>query len=143
MRLPLTPQRPEGNTATTLPGNVRKIVLLEDIPDAREMLAELLKLKGYEVQTADSGLAGLELIREQRPDVSQIDIGLPEIDGYEVVSRLRGDKETRSLFLVALTGYGQSSDREAVYQAVFDRHLVEPLNMDELDALLSFHSNNE
>lgn len=137
VRLPLSQTPPKSTTRRTLPNQVRSIVIVEDIPDAREMLEGLLTMQGYTVQSASDGVAGLELIKEFMPDVALIDIGLPRMDGYEIARALRSNPETASLFLVALTGYGQSSDQAAVSDAGFDKHLVKPLNMDELNHLLS------
>lgn len=104
------------------------------------MLQGLLELQGFEVFTAGTGTSGLEMVHDEQPDLSFIDIGLPEIDGYEVARRLRADPATEKLLLVALTGYGQESDRELVRQAGFNDHLVKPLSLDELNALLSRYS---
>lgn len=114
----------------------RTIVVVEDIPDARNMLRDLLIMQGYQVDSAGDGIEGLEMVREIKPDVSLIDIGLPKMDGYEVARQLRLDPSTKDLFLVALTGYGQSSDREKVTAAGFDAHLVKPLHANALDEVL-------
>ncbi|SMP71866.1 two-component system, chemotaxis family, CheB/CheR fusion protein [Neorhodopirellula lusitana] len=115
---------------------IKTIVVVEDIPDAREMLTGLLRMKGYTVSEAADGESGLALIRKKMPDVSLIDIGLPQLDGYEIAKTLRDDDATRSLFLIALTGYGQASDRKAVQDAGFNEHLVKPLNLEELEQML-------
>lgn len=101
------------------------------------MLATLLRLRGFDVTTAGCGQSGLDLIRDERPDIALVDIGLPEIDGYEVAQRLRADPTTEQLYLIALTGYGQANDRDQVRKAGFDDHLVKPLNLDELQVLLN------
>ena len=115
---------------------VKTVVVVEDIGDARVMLCELLKMQGLTVYSAECGETGLKLIKEKMPDLSLIDIGLPKLDGYEVAKILRADPACSSMRLVALTGYGQSSDQDAVKKAGFDHHLVKPLNMDELEKLL-------
>ena len=113
-------------------GAVQRLVIVEDIDDARQMLQLLLEGQGYTVSSAADGLSGLALVVKERPDVAFIDIGLPGIDGFEVARRVRKDPNLNSTRLVALTGYGQASDREAVTQAGFDNHLVKPLKPEDL-----------
>ncbi|NVB39071.1 response regulator [Pseudenhygromyxa sp. WMMC2535] len=113
-----------------------KLALVEDRPEIRETLAELLRDDGYQVFTASNGQAGLELIRKERPDVAVLDIGLPGIDGYELARRLRDDPATRKLPLIAMTGYGRGDDRESVRAAGFDEHLVKPVDVNEVIAAL-------
>lgn len=94
-------------------------------------------MMNFKVHAAGDGLAGVELIQKTLPDVCLIDIGLPEIDGYEVAKRLRNLPECRNLFLIALTGYGQQSDREEISEAGFNAHLVKPLDLDQLNLVLA------
>jgi two-component system CheB/CheR fusion protein len=115
----------------------RRIILVEDQADNRKMLTRWLELKGHSVQSAPDGLAGVELIEREQPEVALIDIGLPRIDGYEVARRIRGGKSSPTVKLVALTGYGQPADIEAARQAGFDYHLVKPVNPDDLERLLT------
>lgn len=136
LRLPLSRDAPLPSRTQSAPQNVKRIAVVEDILDAREMLTGLLEMRGFEVHAADNGETGLQMIQETLPDVALIDIGLPVLDGYEVARRLRADSATESLFLVALTGYGQSHDRSSVVKAGFDHHLVKPLNLEELIAIL-------
>ena len=109
-----------------------KLVVVEDHADSREMLQTLLELDGYTVLTAADGLAGLELIERERPDVAILDIGLPKLDGYELARRIRQELGLGEMFLIALTGYGQAKDREAVAAAGFNEHLVKPFQPQEL-----------
>ena len=81
-------------------------------------------------------MAGLALIDEIRPAVAILDVGLPEMDGFELARRLRSNPQHADLFLIALTGYGQVTDRAAGRRAGFDEHLVKPVNVDELVRLL-------
>lgn len=120
---------PKGET-------IKSVVIVEDIDDARFMLEEIIRLKGYEVQSAKNGREGLELIRSVKPDLALVDIGLPEMDGYQIASRLRNDPANDEIILIALTGYGQSADQDAVRNAGFDEHLVKPLQPEVLSALL-------
>jgi len=115
---------------------IRQVVLVEDIDDAREMLATLLALRGLSVHEGRDGAEGLELIRKVRPDAAIIDIGLPEMDGHEVARRIRNDSSFDDVRLVALNGYGQDTDRAAVRESGFDLHLVKPLSPESLDTIL-------
>jgi two-component system CheB/CheR fusion protein len=119
------------------PTEIRSVLLVEDIDDAREMLSALLKLRGLTVHEASNGRDGLQTLQRLKPDVAIIDIGLPEMDGHEVARRVREDGDCRETRLVALTGYGQDTDRAAVQASGFDLHLVKPLNPDKLDEILS------
>jgi len=114
-----------------------RIVIVEDSADSRDLLCELLAQEGFECSTAENGAAGLALIDEVRPAVAILDVGLPEMDGFEVARRLRRKPEHADLFLIALTGYGQAADRAASRAAGFDEHLVKPVDVDNLLALLA------
>jgi two-component system, chemotaxis family, CheB/CheR fusion protein len=109
-----------------------KVVIVEDNADTREMLCELLAKAGFECRSAENGAAALELIDEFMPDIALLDVGLPEMDGLEVARRLRGDGKQAGLRLIALTGYGQPSDRTTALQAGFDAHLVKPVHAEDL-----------
>jgi two-component system CheB/CheR fusion protein len=113
-----------------------KIVVVEDNADSRELLCELLTRFGFDCHTAESGPEAIELIEKVRPDVAILDVGLPEMDGFEVARRLRADPQNGSLFLIALTGYGRASDRSASHDAGFDEHLVKPVQPDRLLSVL-------
>jgi two-component system, chemotaxis family, CheB/CheR fusion protein len=134
VRLPLTDERPQAaasqETATvsaTDPARLR-VLLVEDNADSREMLKSWLELDGYHVESADSGARGLEKLLSNPPDVALVDIGLPEIDGYEVARRVRASAAACKVRLVAVTGYGRSEDHRAILEAGFDEHLVKPVD---------------
>lgn len=114
-----------------------RVLIVEDNDDAREMLALLLERRGFRVKTAGDGSVGVETALGQRFDAAVVDIGLPGLDGYEVARRLRADERCAGMRLVALSGYGRAEDRERSTQAGFDRHLVKPVDPDELCALLN------
>ena len=139
IRLPLTSELPAKSTAqpAVTAGAAIRVLLIEDNPDTRKMLQAILELDGFQVEVAADGRQGLDAILAQRPDVALIDIGLPELDGYEVARRARQQLGESEVHLVALTGYGQAKDREAVFQAGFDEHLVKPINPQELARLLN------
>jgi signal transduction histidine kinase len=114
-----------------------RVLLVEDNLDAAESLGELLRIWGHEVTIAHDGAAALRAVPETRPEVVLLDIGLPGMDGYEVASRLRATPGLAGLRLVAVTGYGQESDRRRARLAGFDHHLVKPVDLDRLRALLA------
>ncbi|MFK7821101.1 MAG: chemotaxis protein CheB [Planctomycetaceae bacterium] len=137
VRLPLIKKPVESLEAPAPePTEITNVVIVEDMDDAREMLQLLLQGQGYEVSSAGDGRSGLDLIRQARPDVAFVDIGLPGLDGYEVAKQLRSDSAYDSVRLVALTGYGRPSDRLAVADAGFDDHLVKPLKPEDLNRSL-------
>ncbi|HVO47890.1 MAG TPA: response regulator, partial [Steroidobacteraceae bacterium] len=115
----------------------RRILVADDNSDALESLAMLLELGGHEVYTASNGVLALESAERHQPDVALLDIGMPELDGYEVARRIRSQPWGRSITLVALTGWGQESDRRRSGEAGFDSHLVKPLDLEQLSRLLA------
>jgi two-component system CheB/CheR fusion protein len=106
--------------------------VVEDHADSREMLRTLLTLDGHHVEVAADGRAGLGLILDARPEVALIDVGLPELDGYEVARQVRRTPGSTMVRLIALTGYGQSYDRMRAQEAGFDLHLTKPVEPKEL-----------
>jgi signal transduction histidine kinase/CheY-like chemotaxis protein len=123
--------------ASPLPGTIpRRVLLIEDSRDAREMFRMLLEQAGHSVYEAENGYRGLELLDREHPDVAIIDIGLPGLDGYQVARRIRAHPRGRAMVLVALTGYGSPRDHEHSVEAGFDHHLVKPVDADELGRLL-------
>jgi PAS domain S-box-containing protein len=124
-------------TQSMLPIPKFRILVVDDYLDAAESLTMLLQAEGHEVETADCGLKAIEQAQRFRPQVVLLDIGLPDLDGYEVAKRLRAMPETRDTILIALTGYGQTEDRERSELAGFDHHLLKPVNFEKLSALLT------
>jgi two-component system CheB/CheR fusion protein len=114
-----------------------KLLLVEDNEDARTMLARGLQLQGFVVEQASDGREALTAFHSFRPEIAVIDIGLPGMSGYELVRRVRASEELSDVTLIALTGYGRQSDRQAALDAGFDTHLVKPLNPSELYAYIS------
>jgi CheY-like chemotaxis protein len=112
-----------------------RIVLVEDNEDVRELMAELLSSWGHDVFQAISGAQGVELVTRQLPQIAFVDIGLPDLDGYEVARQLRAGLRSGP-YLVALSGFGQRCDRERALAAGFDQHLAKPASPDQLLELL-------
>jgi two-component system CheB/CheR fusion protein len=140
VRLPLAvPPEGERSRRPVRPRQLPRdaeVVVVEDNPDNRDMLCELLRYAGFTCHTADDGPAGLALVREVRPDVVIIDVGLPGMNGFDLARALRKDPTFAETYLIALTGYGQKADRQKAFEAGFDEHLVKPLQPDLLMRLL-------
>jgi signal transduction histidine kinase len=131
-----TPEQSMMNSEETTPTQ-RRILVADDNNDALESLATLLQLSGHEVYTAANGAVALESAEQHRPEVALLDIGMPKLDGYEVARRIRAQPWGARITLVALTGWGQDSDRRRSQEAGFDSHLVKPLDLDKLTDLLA------
>ena len=131
--------RPEVATAEEAPGPVkrRRLIVVDDVRDNADSLAEVLRVVGHEVHAVYDGRSALELAEELRPEVILLDIGMPDLDGLEVCRALRQQEWGRKLFIVALTGWGQESDRRRTKDAGFDHHLIKPVEMSVLSQLLS------
>jgi two-component system CheB/CheR fusion protein len=119
-----------------------KIVVIEDNADSREMLCAVLEHAGYDCRSSDNGAAGLALIEEFEPAAAIVDIGLPGIDGLELARRLRASSKRPNLYLIALTGYGQRSDRDSALAAGFNEHIVKPVDLANLERVLGNQSKN-
>jgi signal transduction histidine kinase len=137
IRLPLSKQsasRPPP-PVTGLPGPAlarHRILVVDDNQDAAELLTEVLRLEGHEVEFALDGDQALAKLSNFRPSVAVLDIGLPGLDGYELGERIRAQLAPHAITLIALTGYGQAHDRERSRRAGFATHLVKPIDLRNL-----------
>ena len=113
----------------------RRVLVIEDNDDTRDMLKTFLVLEGHDVLEATNGADGLKILMSERPEVAFIDIGLPVMDGYEVARTARRQADHATL-LVALTGYGQAEDRQRSYDAGFDDFVVKPVDPARLTQIL-------
>lgn len=113
-----------------------RVAVVEDNEDVRILMNDLLTSWGHEVREAETGEAGIELIVGQRPEIAFVDIGLPDMDGYEVASRVRALLPDCPLQLVALSGFGRRGDRERALSVGFDHHLAKPASPEDLQRLL-------
>lgn len=112
------------------------VALVEDNDDVRALMGELLSSWGHAVSQATTGEVGIDLIVKQRPDIAFVDLGLPDIDGYELARRVRASLGAEGVRLVALSGFGQRSDREKALGAGFDFHLAKPARPADLQRQL-------
>jgi CheY-like chemotaxis protein len=117
--------------------DAQRILVVDDNRDATETLAALLQLSGHETATAYDGKSAIEIAESFRPDVLLLDIGMPELNGYEVARRVRALPWGGETTLVALTGWGQEDDRRRSQDAGFDAHLVKPVDHAQLMQLLA------
>lgn len=109
-------------------GRARRVLMVDDNDDALVLGADIVRTGGHDVRTAGNGLDALDVAVAFVPDVAVVDIGLPDVDGYELATRLRSALGPRTPRLIAVTGYGQPSDRERSRFAGFERHLVKPVD---------------
>jgi signal transduction histidine kinase/ActR/RegA family two-component response regulator len=117
-------------------GGAYRILIVEDNADARAMLHELLAMSGHDVHEAADGRSAIALAARLQPDIAIVDIGLPDIDGYEVARHL-DEQSGGHIGLIALTGYGQPRDQRRALAAGFDLHLVKPVAIDRLDEAIA------
>lgn len=113
-----------------------RVLVVDDLRDSADSLAALLELTGHEAWAAYEGTASIETAERLRPDVILLDIGMPDVDGYEVCRRLRELPWASGTTLIALTGWGQENDRRRSVEAGFDHHLVKPVEIPALMKLL-------
>jgi PAS domain S-box-containing protein len=113
-----------------------RLVVVDDNKDAARMLCLLLEATGHQVNVAYSGQEALQVIRKTAPAICFLDIGLPDVDGYQLARQLKAQPETAHARLVAVTGYGQAEDKERALQAGFDFHMVKPVKLTDVLGLL-------
>lgn len=136
--LPLVPPPPDTPLqARSSPGASRLVLIIEDNVDAATTLAELLALDGHRPHIAHDGRSGIALALELKPDIVLCDIGLPDVDGYEVARTLRANGALEKTRLVALSGYAQAEDQQRSSNAGFDAHLPKPPSLAALKDLLA------
>ena len=119
------------------PEQTSRVLVVDDNMDAADMLVMMLQMFGHETRAAYSGQTALETAVEYQPDVVLLDIGLPDMDGYQVARHLRQQPQTKDVRLIAITGYGQDSDRLRSQEAGCEHHLVKPVDPQKLQDLLT------
>jgi len=125
-----------GATARKFAG-LPRVMVVDDNRDAADSLAAVLKLLGAEVRVTNDGRSALDAVAAFRPAVVFLDLGMPGMDGYETARHMRARDDTRSVLLIALTGWGQESDRRQTQAAGFNQHLVKPADITALRAVLA------
>ncbi len=141
LRLPLVDETPAPTEQPVKQPHVpqrRRLLVVDDNVGAAWMLSKLLMMLGdHEIATVHDGPAAVQKVKEFRPEIVLLDIGLPEMDGYEVGKTIRQSREFDDVRLIAVTGYGTEEDRLKSHQIGFDKHVVKPLGIAELEQLLA------
>jgi signal transduction histidine kinase/ActR/RegA family two-component response regulator len=134
-RVPVVPVEEPAEREVSTGG--RRVLVVDDNVDAAELLGEVLEMDGHRVTVVHDGVAALERMGAEAPEVVFLDIGLPGMDGYEVARRIRERSDGTGPRLVAVTGYGQASDRQRSREAGFDAHLVKPVELERVRELVA------
>jgi signal transduction histidine kinase/ActR/RegA family two-component response regulator len=143
VHLPLVHGADQPGSAHAAPEAPRKIqaptrvLVVDDNQDAANALGAMLKILGAEVDVAHNGRSALEFVQIHRPAIAFLDIGMPDMDGYELARRIQTLPDSQTTLLVALTGWGQAKDRLETKAAGFHHHLVKPTDIDTIQALLN------
>ena len=140
VRLPLAAAAPACAVflgAAAAPGVPRRVLVVDDNHDAADTLGRLLKHLDATVRVVYDGQSALAALADFKPDVVLLDLGMPEMDGYETARRIRQSPQQPSVTLIALTGWSQDEDHRRTHAAGFDRHLVKPVELDQLQTMLS------
>jgi len=141
VRLPVVaapaPLPPTTATEAAQPTESLRVLVVDDNEDAAESLAMLVKGSGHDVRTAYDGPSALQAALQYRPSVVLLDIGLPEMSGYEVAKRIRHEPTLQKVVLVAVTGYGREADRQTSLEAGFNHHLVKPAAFKNVQQILA------
>jgi CheY-like chemotaxis protein len=136
VRLPLAegivqPRQPETSSAFN-PESVRRILIVDDNQDSADAVALILQLDGHEVKTVYSGVDALDLVEEFKPHAVLLDIGMPQLNGYQVARRLRSQAWGKNVLLIAQTGWGQQEDIRQCHEAGFNHHVTKPIDFQKL-----------
>ena len=143
VRLPAIPavsRGPSGMPSGSEPlrsGPTRRVLVVDDNRDSADSMEKLLKLLGNDTRAAHDGIEAVEVAEEFRPEVILMDVGMPRLNGYEATRRIRERPWGRSVIIIALTGWGQEGDHVQSREAGCDGHLVKPVNLPDLDRLLT------
>lgn len=125
----------DADAAAPLAG--QRILIVDDNIDAAETLAMALEYMGHSVGSANSGAEAIRMVAEFAPACVLLDIGLPDFSGHEVARRIRAGEAQRSIVLIAVTGWGQASDKQAAADAGFDAHVTKPIDFVKLNELIA------
>jgi CheY-like chemotaxis protein len=133
---PVAPPVLERHPDVTNQSAPRRILIADDNRDSAETMCMLLNISGHEVHLAHTGAEALATAKRVRPDIAILDIGMPDLTGYEVAERIRHEAWGKDIALIAVTGWGQDSDRRRALGAGFDHHLTKPIDPDRLKQLI-------
>jgi CheY-like chemotaxis protein len=122
------------------PPHGARILIVDDNVDAASGMSRLLQFAGYDVRVAHDGRTALAIAEDHQPEFVLLDIGLPDMDGYEVARHLRGDSRHCNAVIIAISGYGEEDHRDRSRAAGFDHHLVKPIDLDTLRTILGHES---
>ena len=143
VRLPAVPlntphlEEPTGESNTSIAGPGWRILIVDDNRDSAESMSEMLRLLGNEVAVAHDGFEAIEQADAFRPKLILMDIGMPRLNGYDATSRIREQTWGKDIAIVALTGWGQESDRSKSKEAGCDSHLVKPVSLSDLQKVVA------
>lgn len=126
----------DSHDQLALPEEVRRVLVVDDHPDTTGVLSVMFHMLGYETRSALRGRDALRLAREFDPELIMLDIGLPDISGYEVVHALRADARVASRYIVAVTGWSRPEDIARSMKAGFDEHLQKPIDLAKVRQIL-------
>jgi len=115
----------------------RRVLVVDDNPEVADALALLVEALGHEVRVLYHGGDAMRTVRTYRPEVIFLDLGMPDVDGFEIARALAGLPERQDMTVVALSGYGDDAVGRSVQEAGFDHHLLKPARVDALDSILS------
>ena len=131
-RRAVTPMVEKAKHDARKPAFTHRLVIVDDNPDSAESMRVMFRLLGYDARVASDGGSVVELAASFRPDAVLLDIGLPDIDGYEVARRLRADPRTSDVLIIAITGFAREEDIRRSDRAGIDEHLVKPVDPDRV-----------
>ena len=117
--------------------------MIDDSVDSAQTLAWMMEAQGHDVRLATDGPSGIAAAKEFLPDIVLLDIGMPVMDGYEVCRALRQTPSLKDAFIIAQTGYGQPADRQRTTEAGFDAHVIKPVPLAVIQALIHGRRTNE
>ena len=140
VRLPAMAKAPQPVTQTKLPDALpggQRVLVVDDNLDSATSMSMLLSLAGNECATAHDGKQALNIAKTFEPNLILLDIGLPEMDGFEVCRAIRQEPWGKNIWIIAMTGWGQAEDRERSKQAGFNAHLVKPVSISKLSELMN------
>jgi two-component system CheB/CheR fusion protein len=127
----------QAEAAAIAHAKAHRVLVVDDNGDSRDSVAELVRSWGHATRTASDGASALAATREFKPGVVLLDIGLPDIDGFELARRLRALPGSERAFIVAMTGYGTERDRRASRDAGIDEHMTKPIDLNTLQLILA------